>query len=156
MDKLLKKIQLNIPLLEDETIANDSSLSEIKEAVAEVLYSEGSYKECAGYLCDSFTENAKFGKNTEGIKNLLKLNVMILLLCRDKSLLEKREFNPLLHESTANFKMDQDIQALFGLVDAFNQLEFNRFAEIYKVVSPGNFGKPYKDVYDRVMVELKR
>ena len=30
MDKLLKKIQLNIPLLEDETIANDSSLSEIK------------------------------------------------------------------------------------------------------------------------------
>lgn len=87
MENLLKKIQLNIPLLEDETMTNDTSLSEIKEAVAEVLYDEGSYKDCAVYLCDSFSENAKFGKNTESIKALLKLNILVLLLCKDKELL---------------------------------------------------------------------
>lgn len=54
MTSLLKKIQLSIPLLEDETSVNDSSLSEIKETVAQVLYEEGSYHECANYLCDSF------------------------------------------------------------------------------------------------------
>lgn len=54
MESLLKKIQLNIPLLEEETMTNDTSLSEIKESVAEVLYEEGSYKECATYLCDCF------------------------------------------------------------------------------------------------------
>lgn len=43
MTSLLKKIQLSIPLLEDETSVNDSSLSEIKETVAQVLYEEGSY-----------------------------------------------------------------------------------------------------------------
>ena len=84
MNNLLKKIQLSIPILEDETSVNDTSLSEIKETVAQVLYEEGSYHECASYLCDCFCENAKFGRNSEGIKSLLKLNVLVLLLCRDK------------------------------------------------------------------------
>lgn len=38
MEDLLKKIQLSIPLMEDETFVNESSLSEIKEAIAEVMY----------------------------------------------------------------------------------------------------------------------
>ena len=80
---------------------------------------------------------------------------MVLLLCRDKAILENRSFNPLLHESTANFKMDQDIQALFGLVDSFNGLEFNRFNEIFKVVD-ASFEKPYTDIHERVIFELKR
>lgn len=35
--------------------------------------------------------------------------------------------------------MDQDIQALFGLVEAFNALEFVRFSEIYKIIDTGSF-----------------
>ena len=62
----------------------------------------------------------------------------------------------MLHESTANFKMDQDIQALFGLVDSFNALEFHRFNEIFKIVDIASFQKPYDDIYERVIMELKR
>lgn len=52
--------------------------------------------------------------------------------------------------------MDQDIQALFGLVEAFNNLEFTRFSEIYKIIDTGSFEKPYTDVYQRAITELKK
>jgi hypothetical protein len=107
--------------------------------------------ECAQYLCDCFCENAKFGKNSENIKVLLKTNVLVLLLCRDKSLMEKRSHNALLHESTVNFKMDPDVQALFGLTDAFNELDINRFSEIFPIIFTTEPNKPFTDIFKRVL-----
>lgn len=123
----LKKIKLKLPLLEDETSINDSHLSDIKEDISELLYFENNYKECARYLCDCFLENSKFGKNSEALKNMLKINVLVLLMSGDKDLLDSKIHNPLKHDSKASFKMDNDIQAIYGLIEAFNSLNLDNF-----------------------------
>lgn len=58
---------------------------------------------------------------------MLKVCVLLLLLCDNKELLENRSFNPLLHDSAKTFKGDTDIQSLYGLIEAFNALNLERF-----------------------------
>lgn len=43
----------------------------------------------------------------------------MVLLSGDLSLLEDREFNPMLQESIVVYKLESDIQALYNLAEAF-------------------------------------
>ena len=80
-EKKLRNLHIKIPLFEEETHINDAYLSFIKEEIAGILYAQGNYLQCTNYLCSSFCENAKFGKTTHHLKELLKVNVLALLLC---------------------------------------------------------------------------
>lgn len=145
VDEKLKKYKVKLPMLEEETTINDAHLSEIKEAIAELLYEEYNYKDCARYLCDCFLDNAKFGRNSDSVKRMLKINVIVVLLSGDTALIDNKKYNPLKDDSTAAFKMDPDIQGLFGLIEAFNSLNLKTFMEILKVVdiSPTNSDNSY-------------
>lgn len=81
----------------------------------------------------------------------------MIFLCGQIELLEDAEFNPLLHESTSVFKVDTDIQALYGLISAFKALDVNEFEEVMKVVDL-NLPKtsPYSDLQIKVILELKK
>lgn len=67
-------------------------------------------------MCGSFIESSKYGSNSQKNKQLLKINTLMVLLTGDFKLLEDQEYNPMLQESTAIFKVDPDIQALYGLI----------------------------------------
>lgn len=69
------------------------------------MYEEENYIECANFLCGSFIENAKYGSNSEKNKELLKINSLMVLLCGDLKYLEDSDFNPMLQESTAVYKI---------------------------------------------------
>lgn len=63
----------------------------------------------------------------------------------------------MLQESTALYKVNVDIQALFGLVEAFKNQDIPRFEEILKIVNL-NLAKdsPYADIETRVLLALKK
>lgn len=58
----------------------------------------------------------------------------MVLLSGDLTLLEDRQFNPMLQESIVAYKLDSDIQALYSLAEAFKAQEINLFEEILSVV----------------------
>ena len=63
----------------------------------------------------------------------------------------------MLHESTSAFKMDQDIQALFGLMEAFKNLNIENFQEIFRIVGlKAEKNSPFADIHKRTVTELKK
>ena len=121
------------------------------------MYEEENFKEAAKYLCSCFLENAQFGKNSENLKTMLKINIAILLLHDDKELMENRFFNPLKHDSASTFKMEPDVQGLFGLIEAFNCLNLKSFQEILQVVDFSvTKGTGFSEIESKILLELKK
>lgn len=78
-------------------------------------------------MCGSFVENSKYGINNPKNRELLKINSLMVLLCEDERILEDKQYNPMLQDCTASYKIEPDIQALFGLTEAYKNLDITHF-----------------------------
>lgn len=77
----------------------------------------------------------KYGKDNKKKKDLLKMNVLVSLLTEDKQLYMKDKHNALYNQAAASFKSENDIQSLYGLVEAFNNGDYNQFIEQMKCIN---------------------
>ena len=96
----------------------------------------------------------KYGKNPEHKKILLKANVLVSLLINNKEEFTTEKFNALYNESAAGFKLENDIQCLYGVLQAFIDIDLNMFEEHSKTAQ-FNFPKPYENLFERVQERLK-
>lgn len=78
-------------------------------------------------MCGSFMENIKYGTNNAKNKEMLKINTLMVLLTGDSNLIQDKQYNPMLQESTAVFKIQPDIQGLYGLIEAFKGQDIAQF-----------------------------
>ncbi len=118
------------------------------------MYLEENYIECSLYLREAFEETMKYGKVIDERKNILKTNVLVALLIGDKEYYLKDKYNALYHESAVGFKSETDVQALYGLVQAFVDCDFGAFVEQTQLVMY-HPSKSYTNLVDKVITHIK-
>lgn len=96
----------------------------------------------------------KYGKSLEVKKLLLKTNVLVALLTDDKEVYEKEKANALYNEAAATFKGEADVQALYGMVQAWVECDCVRF-EAQSQLTQLNLQAPYQQLLETAIRRLK-
>ena len=80
---------------------------------------------------------------------------MIALLIDDPEIYTTAKNNPLYDESSSAFKSDSDIFSLFGLVEAYQELNEKNIIEAFRSISFRKEGI-YFDLEDRIIRKIKK